>query len=143
MPFTGPVEDRNAIRELYDSYADASSRGDRADWLACWSQDAHWWTHYFSIDGKDAIASQYDQLMAAVQATIFMGQLCSVEVSGDTARGRALCSERLLMGELGEHRLTGLYHDDLVRVDGKWRFRSRVYKVVSEEMVPPPPATAA
>ena len=34
MPFTGPVEDRNAIRELYDSYADASSRGDRADWLA-------------------------------------------------------------------------------------------------------------
>lgn len=142
MPFTGPVEDRLAIRDLYDFYADASCRGDRADFLACWTDDAYWWTHYFELTGKEAIAAQYDSLMAAVKATIFSGQMCSIEVAGDKAQCRALCSERLLMGEIGQHVLTGMYHDELARVDGEWRFARRVYKVVTEEMLPPLPPPA-
>lgn len=137
MPFTGPIEDRLAIRDLYDAYADASIRGDREDWLACWSDDAHWWTHYFEQRGKDALGTQYDQLMAAVKQTIFTGQVCSIEVTGDSARCRALCSERLLMGDIGQHLLTGFYHDELVREQGRWLFSSRVYKVLTEELAPP------
>ena len=34
MGFTGPMEDRLAIRELYDAYADGANRMDRAAWLA-------------------------------------------------------------------------------------------------------------
>ena len=136
MAFIGPLEDRIAIRELYDSYADASSRGDRAAWLGCFASDASWWTHYFDIAGAEAIAAQYDQLMATVQQTIFMGQLCAVEVDGHRASARALCSERLQMGEHGEHRLTGMYHDELVRTAEGWRFAARVYKVMDEVMVP-------
>ena len=137
MPFTGPAEDRQAIRELYDFYADASCRGDRADFLACWTQDGSWWTHYFDLQGREAIATQYDQLMGAVQATIFSGQMLSIEVAGDTARCRAICSERLLMGEHGQHVLTGIYHDELRREGGQWLFHRRIYKVVTEEMLPP------
>lgn len=136
MAFIGPLEDRIAIRELYDAYADAASRGDRAAWLACFTDGASWWTHYFDIAGIEALAAQYDQLMAAVQTTIFMGQLCAIEVDGDSARARALCSERLLMGEHGEHRLTGMYHDELVRTPAGWRFAARVYKVMDEVMLP-------
>ncbi|MDE2596450.1 MAG: nuclear transport factor 2 family protein [Sphingomonadales bacterium] len=134
MPFTGPLEDRTLIRELYDSYADAACRGAKADWVACFTADANWWTHYFDVTGHEAISAQYDQLMAAVTTTIFMTQLCSVEVAGNTARGRAVCSECLMMGAHGEMRLTGTYHDDLVRTAEGWRFARRVYKVMDEVM---------
>lgn len=41
MAFTGPMEDRLLIRELYDTYADAGSRGDREGWLGCFAEDAY------------------------------------------------------------------------------------------------------
>ena len=134
MPFTGPMEDRLAIRELYDSYADAANRMDRAEWLACWTDDAQWWTHYFDLAGQDAIAAQYDLLMGSVATSLFTTQICAIESAGDTASGRAMCSERLLMHAGGEHRLSGIYHDELRREGGTWRFSRRVYKVLTEEM---------
>lgn len=136
MPFTGPMEDRLAIRDLYDTYADAANRGDRTLWLGCFTGDANWWTHYFDVTGRDAIGTQYDQTMAAVEKAIFMTQICAIEVSGDSAHCRAVCSERLFMGAAGEMQLTGMYHDELARVDGQWLFAKRVYKVVTEVMLP-------
>ena len=135
MAFTGPIEDRLAIRDLYDSYADAANRGDRADWLACWSADAVWWCHYFERQGQEAIAGQYDELMANVKQTIFMTQMCAIDVSGDTARARAVCSERLLQITGGEYQLTGRYEDELERRDGQWVFVRRIYNVMHEAMV--------
>ena len=135
MPFTGPIEDRLAIRDLYDSYADAATRGDRADWLAGWCDDAVWWSHYFELTGREAIGAKYDEITADVRQTIFMTQSCSIDVSRDTAKCRAVCSERLLKQAGGEYRLTGLYEDDLERRDGKWLFVRRVYNVLDEAMV--------
>jgi len=137
MPFSGPIEDRNAIRDLYDAYADAACRGDRADWLACFAEDGNWWTHYFDVTGHAAIGAQYDQLMANVKTTIFQSQVGSIEIEGDSAHCRALSCERLLINPEGEMRLSGIYHDDLVRRDGKWLFSKRIYKVSSEELIQP------
>ncbi|MET0587025.1 MAG: nuclear transport factor 2 family protein [Novosphingobium sp.] len=135
MPFTGPIEDRLAIRDLYDSYADGANRGDRADWLAGWSDDAVWWSHYFDLKGRDAIAAKYDEITADVRQTIFMTQICSIEVSGDSAKCRAVTSERLLQKAGGEYQLTGLYEDELERRGGQWLFVRRVYNVLHEAMV--------
>ena len=135
MPFTGPIEDRLAIRDLYDSYADGANRGDRADWLAGWSDDAVWWSHYFELKGRDAIGAKYDEITADVRQTIFMTQICSIEVSGDTAKCRAVCSERLLQNAGGEYQLTGLYEDELERRDGQWLFTRRTYNVLHEAMI--------
>jgi len=135
MAFTGPIEDRLAIRDLYDSYADAANRGHRADWLACWSPDAIWWCHYFERQGQEAIAVQYDELMANVKQTIFFTQICAIDVSGDTARARAVCSERLLQTTGGEYQLSGRYEDELERRDGQWIFVRRIYNVMHEAMV--------
>src|SRR4051812_38276168 len=120
MPFTGPQEDRIAIRELYDSYADGANRMDRAAWLAPWSDDAVWKTHYFEQHGIAAIGEKYDELMAPVTATSFLTQICAIEVSGDNATARAIAQERLKM-EGGSYRLTGRYEDTLRRVGGEWR----------------------
>ena len=134
MPFTGPIEHRSAIRDLYDSYADSANRGDREAWLACWSEDAVWWTHYFEVTGKAAIRAQHVALMASVETTSFLTQIGSIEVEGDRAKGRAFCMERLIMTTGGSHRLTGRYEDDLLRVDGAWLFARREYNVMIEEL---------
>jgi len=39
MAFTGPFEDRLAIRELVDSYGDAVARNDAQAWGANWAED--------------------------------------------------------------------------------------------------------
>lgn len=137
MSFTGPAEDRAAIRDLYDCYADASCRADREAWLACFADTASWWTHYFDLSGLSAIGAQFDQLMANVAQTIFQSQVLAIAVTGDTAQARAIATERLLLAPGGEHQLTGIYHDELVRADGQWRFASRTYKVITEEMLAP------
>ena len=133
MPFTGPAEDRQAIRELYDTYADASNRGDRAQWLACWTDDTFWKTHYFEQSGKEAVGGQFDQLMANVAQTTFFTQIGAIAVERDSASARAFCQERLVMKTGGSHRLTGQYDDELARQDGTWRFRRRIYTVLIEE----------
>lgn len=133
MPFTGPIEDRLAIRDLYDAYADGANRMDRAAWLGVWSDNAEWKTHYFERKGIAAIGAQYDELMAPVTAVSFFTQICAIEVSGDTARARAIAQERLAMPG-GSYRLTGRYEDNLERTDAGWRFVRRDYHVVFEEM---------
>ncbi len=133
MPFTGPLEERIAIREMYDSYADGANRMDREAWLAPWAEDGVWKTHYFEQSGRAAIAAKYDELMARVTATTFFTQLCSVEIDGDTATARAVCQERLMMPG-GSYRLTGRNEDQLVRRDGRWQITHRTYHVMTEEL---------
>jgi uncharacterized protein (TIGR02246 family) len=134
MPFTGPIEDRNAIRELYDIYADGANRGDRAAWLGCYAADAVWKTHYFELTGREAIGRQYDEIMENVADTTFFTQIGSIEVAGDSARTRAFCAESLLQKTGGSYELTGEYNDDLVRRGGKWFFQRRVYLVKREKL---------
>jgi uncharacterized protein (TIGR02246 family) len=133
MPFTGPLEERIAIREMYDTYADGANRMDRETWLSAWAEDGVWTTHYFTAEGRDAIAAKYDELMAPVTATTFFTQLCSVEVEGASARAAAVCQERLMMPG-GSYRLTGRNEDELVRRAGRWFIRHRTYHVMTEEL---------
>jgi ketosteroid isomerase-like protein len=134
MPFSGPNADRLAIRELFDNYTDAVARMDRADWLACWTDDATWWTHYFDVSGKAAIALTYDGLMANVEAASFFSQLGSCEIDSDQAECRSYAQERLMFRDsAGTHNLVGRYEDILRKEGGQWRFAARVYKVMIED----------
>ena len=132
MPFTGPLEDRIAIREMYDTYADGANRMDRETWLSAWADDGVWKTHYFEVSGHAGIGAKYDELMAAVTATTFLSQLCSIEVDGDSAKASAIGQERLIMPG-GSFRLTGLNQDRLVRRAGRWQILRRDYHVSIEE----------
>jgi hypothetical protein len=42
MAFTGPLEDRIAIRELLETYADAVCHVDAEGWGATWAEDGTW-----------------------------------------------------------------------------------------------------
>jgi len=134
MAFTGPMEDRLAIRELYDSYADAGSRGDRASWLNCFAEDARWKTHYFDLEGHDAIGAKYDEIMGDVTDTVFFVQIGSIEIDGDIARVRMQQDESLLMSNGSTYDLVGEYNDLCIKRDGRWWFKDKVYLVKREKL---------
>lgn len=133
MAFTGPMEDRLLIRELYDTYADTGSRGDREGWLGCFAQDARWKSHYFDLQGLDAIAEKYDEIMGDVTDTVFFVQIGSIEVDGDTAKVRMQQAESLQSSNGSTYDLVGEYNDVCVRRDGRWWFKEKIYLVKREK----------
>jgi ketosteroid isomerase-like protein len=136
MAFTGPIEDRILIRELYDRYADAANRGDRNGWLACWTPAARWRCAYFDAVGRDAVAREYTRIADGLTDTIFFTQLGAIEAEGDGARCRAFTSERLALADGGSYSITGEYNDILERQGGEWLFAFRDYTIKLEITTP-------
>lgn len=133
MKFSGPIEDRMAIQDVYNLYADASSRGCKEDWLVHWTEDAHWNSHLFNCPGKAAISAQWDTLWANFAALGFLSQIGPIEVDGDTARARSYAREIIRLKDGGLFKLIGGYEDYLRREDGEWRFYRRDYHPIVEE----------
>ena len=69
MPFTGPIEDRIAVRELYGSYSGAGFAGDRAAWLDCWTDDPVWDTPAGKGEGVSALIAIWDGLWSGIEVT--------------------------------------------------------------------------
>ena len=142
MPFTGSLEDRMLIRELYGRYCDASWRGDRESWVACFTPDGRWVSHLFDCRGTAELLATWDGLWNDWASVAFLSEIGSLEISGDRAKARTYAREIVQLKTGGIFKLTGHYIDDLVRENGEWRFASRVYEV---KIIEPPsePASAA
>lgn len=124
--FTGSLADRIAIRELHDSYADASSRIDKQAWLDCWTQDAVWVTSHGEVVGKAALAARWDALFATMDAMAFFSNTGAVRVSGERATAR--CHVREIARIEGTVRkFAARYDDDLVLEQGRWKLARRAY----------------
>lgn len=132
MAFTGSMDDRLAIRELYDTYADGGSRCDREIWLSGYARDARWKSPYFDLTGIEAIGATFDQIMQGVAHTKVFTQIGSIEIESDTAKVRMRQDECLFYEDGRTYELLGFYDDTLVRRDGRWLFKDRVYTVVRE-----------
>ena len=123
MSFTGPIEDRLAIRETGEAYADAVFRRDAGAWAATWAQDARWDLAGTVVEGRDAIVQLWTGAMAGFSFVAFFSQLGSVAVSGDRATARHHTAEDLVTTDGKVRRVLG---------NGVWRFASRTYRIVRE-----------
>lgn len=141
MRSSGPLEDRIAIRELIDSYNDAVMRFDPADWGANWAEDGVWsLPGRGEVSGRDQIVPFWTAVMGAIEVDGFFASAGILTVTGDTAHGTwyqqeflrdkpkegsdAAPTRRFVIGE---------YTDDYVKVDGRWLFKKRIYKVRTSE----------
>jgi hypothetical protein len=62
---------------------------------------------------------------------ICIGTPGAIEVNGDRATARVYTSEIYKDPAAGiEHRVRGRYDDELRRIDGKWLFTRRIYRVL-------------
>ncbi len=134
MKNSGPMEQRELIRELYGLYADASCRGAKDDWLACWASDGRWTSHLFDCTGQAELAAQWDALWATFAGLAFFTQIGPIAVTGETAKARSYAREVIRMTGGGMYKLAGAYEDTLRVENGEWRFARRDYRVLVEEL---------
>jgi uncharacterized protein (TIGR02246 family) len=130
--FTGPLEDRVAIAELNGTYADGVVRIDAGTWASVWADDAHWDLMGHQTEGKEAIVTFWNGAMSGLEAVSFHCVPCMIEVTGDTARARVQTQEILKPKDAKARHVGGLYEDELKKIDGRWLFTSRKFKIIAE-----------
>lgn len=136
MPFTGPYEDRLAIRELLDAYSDAVCRCDVEAWGALWTEDSVWslpdYPEFGETRGKKAIVAMWVEAMKNYPGIIYVGTPGSIVVKGDRAEMRSYSSEVYDQDGVTK-RDRGLYEDVCVKVNGQWLFQSRVFRNIHRQ----------
>lgn len=128
----GSLEDRIAIRELHEAYADAVVRADAGDWSKVWTEDAHWTLMGTAVEGRDAIVALWSQAMGGLEAVSFHCIPSATFIDGDRATGRCQTQE-IMRTKTGVTRVIGgLYEDEMIRQADGWRYTKRVFRVVAE-----------
>ncbi len=128
--FSGPIEDRLGIRELFDSYSDAVTRNALDDYLACWTEDGTRLGEGGECEGIEGLRAHWDGIWKVLSQMVFVTQIGAIEVDGDHASARSYCLETMRFLDDSTHQLIGTYEDQLRRVDGRWRFSQRRYRVL-------------
>lgn len=141
MPFTGPMEDRILIRELIESYAHGVMTKDAELWAGCWAENAYWalpeWPDLGGFTGKAAIVAGWVESMKAygldgcTKPMVYVATPGSITVDGDRATAISYTSEIFDDPATGEtKRVRGRYADDLARIEGRWLFTRREYRIM-------------
>lgn len=131
--FRGPIEDRLAIRERFDSYGDAVTRRALDDYLDCWTDDGQRFGSGGECHGRDELRTHWHGIWKALAQMAFMTQIGAIEVAGTAATARSYCLETLRFHDGTTRQLVGTYDDELRRVDGVWRFSVRRYRVLIDD----------
>lgn len=130
--FSGPMEDRLAIRELNEVYGDGVVRNDPETWGSVWTEDAEWDFMGMELSGRAAIVELWNKAMSNFDAVSFQCVPAAIEVDGDRATARCQTQE-VLKGKDGTTRmLGGLYTDELVKRDGAWLYSKRAWRPIAE-----------
>jgi len=133
MAFEGPYEDRLAIRELLEAYADAVCQADPVAWGATWAEEGVWempdYPEFGTITGKSQIVATWKAAMAQYPGVLFVATPGAIVVAGNEATVRSYTSE--VFDDIASGKPTrdrGLYDDLLTKRDGKWLFIRRRFK---------------
>lgn len=139
MTFTGPFEDRLAIRELLETYADAVTRRDADAWGATWAEDAEWslpdYPELGTTTGRPAIVAMWIEAMKAYPGIMFEAWPGSIAITGDTAAMRSYTSEVYDQDGV-TMRDRGVYEDTCVKIDGRWFFKTRSFRNIHRQHAP-------
>jgi ketosteroid isomerase-like protein len=139
MSFTGPAEDRLAIRELLETYADAVTRRDADAWGATWAEDAEWslpdYPELGTTKGRPAIVAMWVEAMKSYPGIMFEAWPGSIEIDGNRAVMRSYTSEVYDQGDV-TMRDRGTYDDVCIKVDGQWLFTSRSFRNIHRQHAP-------
>lgn len=139
MPFTGPFEDRLAIRDLLDDYSDAVTQRDADAWGATWAEDAEWslpdYPEIGTTKGREAIVAMWKAAMENYPGIMFQAWPGSIEISGNRAKVRSYTTETYDQ-EGDTVRDRGQYEDVCVKIDGRWVFESRSFRNIHRQRGP-------
>lgn len=131
MPFTGSIEDRLAIRELLDRYADAVNRRDADAWKATWAEDSVWNLSVIEgmedVVGRDNIVAAWTEAMQRFPFVNMMFVPGHIAVDGHRATVRSYTSEVATTSDGAVIRPRGRYDDVCIKQNGEWLFARRTF----------------
>lgn len=133
MSVTGSLENRLQIRELIEVYAHGVNQRDEQIWASTWHTEATWVLAEISrASGKDNIVNQWHTAMAGFKYAFMSSSVAEIKVSdcGTLATSCSYTSEHLIDVEDNEIQLQGVYNDQLLKVDERWLFSERVFKIL-------------
>ncbi|WP_221792284.1 nuclear transport factor 2 family protein [Aquisediminimonas sediminicola] len=134
--YSGAFEDRVAVRELYESYADAITRRDAPLWGSCWSAQGKWQPSDEAYEGRDVIVDRWIYMMKnesglkGRNTRLFQNQPAAIMIDGDSGYGWSYTNELIVDQQNMTYHLNGLYADRYIREDGHWMFEERIFKKV-------------
>lgn len=145
MAFTGPLEDRVAIRELMDTHAHGVMTKDPELWGSIWAEDAHWelleYPDLGGFDGREAIVAAWTASMERyglenmTKPMVYFMQPGAIAVEGDKAAATAYTIEIYDDPDTGKRiHTTGRYDDELEKREGQWQFTRRAYGSILNEV---------
>jgi uncharacterized protein (TIGR02246 family) len=118
------IDDEAAIRGLIAGYALALDVGDVDGCVQLFTADAEFAVYGRSFAGHDGIAKMFRDAPRGLHLT----GVSRIDVRDNTATARS----QVLFVRAGDlHLRPALYDDELVRVDGQWRFRRRRCRFVT------------
>jgi hypothetical protein len=134
--------DRLAIQDVIVRYSDAATRGDFDAFGALWTEDAVWEVGPPIDTRVVGVQAILDDVTASLSAEDFFAQMThgSVVTLLDDAHASATTTIHALARRDGHHQVTnlGVYYDDLVKVDGVWKFARRRLQPVYTDTSPLP-----
>ncbi len=142
MAFTGPFEDRLAVRELIESYAGAVTQRDADVWAACWADDSVWRMPDLGVtlSGKTEIVTSWIGMMAEYHGPAdkpwpfsFISVPASIIVTGGRGEVVSTSVEAFADAAGKTIHLKGEYRDVVVKRDGAWLFLSRSWRLMPLE----------
>ena len=144
MAFSGPVEDRLAIRELMNTHAHGVMTQDAAIWSTIWADDASWGLPEYpdlgDFVGKAAIVAGWVESMKVygldkmAKPMVYFMEPGAIEIDGNHATAVAWTHELYQDPANGELvRGHGRYDDKLEKRDGQWLFTRRDYRIIHEQ----------
>lgn len=125
------LEDRLAIQDLYARHNAYVDLGDYERWAGCFTEDGVSHTSVRTQGRANLVAHGRKRLedRAGEPWKYPLHWNNNLIVEGDGHAATALCymMRMVRMKASGEHRAThlGVYQDELVKVDGRWLFKSR------------------
>ncbi|MGO4690150.1 nuclear transport factor 2 family protein [Glaciibacter sp. 2TAF33] len=126
-PKTVAPDDELAIRNLAARFTDAASKRDIERWRSTWTEDCHWYIGNRAVDGAETAAAFLSTALEKYDWFLMMSLSGQVFESDGMIKGIWYVLE--YQGK--PHEITqifGTYEDVYVKVDGDWKFRSRVFQ---------------
>ena len=125
-----------AIRELIAAYALALDVGNGDECVQLFTADAQFLVYGKSLEGHDAIRKMFQDAPRGLHLT----GVSHIEIHENTATARS----QVLFVRAGDlHLRPALYDDELVRVDGRWRFSRRRCQFVTSRGLSDSPEVAS
>ena len=112
------MTDREQICELIAAYALLLDADDIDGCLRLFTEDSEYQVFGKTLLGPEKVRKMFTRAPRGMHLT----GVSTIAVAGESASART----QVLFVEAGTHKMRpALYDDDLVKVDGQWRFRSR------------------